>query len=57
MIKTYKVLNNYFLLEEDSIISVKYDRLFDVIVTNWKYNFIIKKNELSDSSKYILINT
>ena len=57
MKESYKVLDNYFLLDKDSVITVKSKRLFDIIVTNWKYNFIIKKNELLDSSKYTLINT
>lgn len=57
MKRTYKVLDNYFLLKKDSIISVKYHRLFDTIVTNWKHNFIINKNELFNPSKYTLINT
>lgn len=57
MKESYKVLDNYFLLDKDSVITVKSKRLFHTIVTNWKYNFIIKKNELLDNSKYTLINT
>lgn len=57
MKRTYKVLNNYMFLDKDSIITEKYSKLFETVLTNWKYNFIINKSELLDSSKYILINT
>lgn len=56
MERTYKVLDDYFLLKKDSIISVKYHRLFDTIVTNWKNNFIVNNNELYNTNKYTLIN-